>query len=451
MYRPTPHLIEISGNRGNPLADRAATCHVPLVPPRNPSRIDRRTLLSSLSLACLANGCAPRRDPDALVLWAMSYQGDYAPYLTTAFTAATGIPVEVQSIPWTAAHEKLLTAHAGGVLPDVLMLANGWLAEFQMIGAIAAVPDPAMVAGLFPGLVADSRIGGRDYGVPWSVAPQVQYYRRDILEAAGYAAPPLDWDGWRSMAARIKRQRPDDHVFLALLNYEGWLFTMLAQNGAYPLRDRDTRGNFRTPEAREAFGYYVSLFRDGYAPMAASTEVQDPLAAFAAGQFAVWEAGPTWLLDLRRRQAELPADRWATARVAGPRGPGPTSAEDVSLCVSAASPRQAQAWRLIRHLTSAASELRFADLIGSLPARTDAWDRLTFPPAVLQPFFEQAHDLARSPMIVGWERIQIEVQLIAERMARGLTTIDAGLAEADRRTDRILAKRRALVEAGRIA
>jgi multiple sugar transport system substrate-binding protein len=43
------------------------------------------------------------------------------------------------------------------------------------------------------------------------------------------------------------------------------------------------------------------------------------------------------------------------------------------------------------------------------------------------------------------------VQLIAERMARGLMTLDAGLTEADRRADRILAKRRALVEAGRIA
>ncbi|KQN25496.1 hypothetical protein ASE86_04480 [Sphingomonas sp. Leaf33] len=413
--------------------------------------LDRRTLLGGAPLALLASACAPRRDPRAIVLWAMSYQGDYAPYLTTAFTQATGVPVEVQSIPWTAAHEKLLTAHAGGVLPDVLMLPNGWLSEFQMIGAIAPVPDPSLTAGLFPGLVEDSRIAGRDYGVPWSVAPKVQYFRRDILADAGYETPPVTWDGWRTMAAAIKRRRPDDHVFLALLNYEGWLFTMLAQNDAYPLKDQDTRGNFQTPEAREAFAYYISLFRDGYAPLAASTEVQDPLAAFAAGQFAVWEAEPTWLLDMRRRQAELPAALWGAARVAGPRGPGPTSAKDVSLCVSASSPRQADGWRLVRYLTSAASELRFADLIGSLPARIDAWDRLTFPQPVLQPFFEQAHDLARSPMIVGWERIQIEVQLIAERMARGLMTIDAGLAEADRRADSILAKRRALVAGGQIA
>jgi len=408
-------------------------------------------MLGMIPAAMLAAACSPRRDPNALVLWAMSYQGDYSPYLTTRFTADTGIPVEVQSIPWTAAHEKLLTAHAGGVLPDVLMLPNSWISEFQMIGAIAAVPSPTLVSGLFPGLVEGSRISGRDYAVPWSVAPLVQYYRRDILEDAGYATPPVTWDGWRTMAARIKRRRPDDHVFLALVNYEGWLFTMLAQNGAYPLRERDTRGNFRTPEAREAFAYYASLFRDGYAPLASSTEIQDPLAAFAAGQFAIWEGGATWLLDMRRRAAELPPERWGAARVAGPRGPGPTSAKDVSLSVSTTSHRPAEAWALVRHLTSSESELRFATMISTLPARVDAWDGLDIPPRVLQPFREQAHDLAVSPMVVGWERIQIEVQLIAERIVRGLMTIDEGLAEADRRADRILAKRRSLVESGRIA
>jgi multiple sugar transport system substrate-binding protein len=53
--------------------------------------------------------------------------------------------------------------------------------------------------------------------------------------------------------------------------------------------------------------------------------------------------------------------------------------------------------------------------------------------------------------VVEWERIQNEVQLVAERMVRGGLSIDEALAAIDTRIDRILAKRRALVEAGRIA
>jgi len=395
--------------------------------------------------------CAPVRDPEALELWAMSYQGDYAPFLMPSFTAASGIPVEVQSVPWTAAHEKLLTAQAGGALPDVIMLPNGWISKFEMIGALREVLRPDLVSGLFPGLVEASRVRGRDYAVPWSIAPQVQYYRRDILEDAGFAAPPQTWDGWRTMARAIRRRRPDDSVFLMLLNYEGWLFTMLAQCGANVLREKQTRGNFRTPEAREAFAFHKSLYDDGFAPLVLSTQVPDALGAFAAGQFAIWCGGPTYLLDLHRRAAEIPPERWGAARIAGPQGPGPTSAKDASLCVTTSSRRPEEAWALVRHLTSAKSELTFANLIGSLPARPEAWAGLKAPAPVLKPFAEQATDLADSPMIVEWERIQIETTLISERIARGLLTLDEGLAECDARADEILAKRRELVQAGQIA
>lgn len=422
-------------------------------PAHHPSEPSRRRFLAAGAIvaAGAAAGCARRADPDALRFWAMSYQGDYAPHLTAPFTAATGIPVDVQSVPWTAAHEKLLTAHAGGVLPDVLMLPNGWIAEFSLIGAIAPVPRPDLVAGLVPGARDSVRIAGRDLAVPWSVAPPVQFYRRDILADAGHAAPSATWDEWRTMAAAVRRRRPDEHVFLMLLNWPGALFTMFHQAGAAMLRDDATRGGFDSAEGREALGYYASLYADGYAPLASSTEVQDPIAAFAQGRFAVWPSGPTTLLDFERRRAELPAERWATARLPGPDGPGPVPAEDACLCVSATSRRQAEAWALVRHLTSADSELRFARMIGTLPARREAWMAPAMSSPTLAPFAAQMATIVPSPQVIEWERIRADVQIVAERVVRGLTTVREGLAEADRRVDRILAKRRALVEAGRLA
>ena len=413
--------------------------------------IDRRALLAGLPVAWLAAGCAPHRTDRPLSVWAMSYEGDYSPMLMPAFTAATGVEVEVQSLPWTASHEKLLTAHAGGALPDVMMLPNGWIGEFAMIGALAPVPTPAIVADMFPGVLATTRVRGRDYAVPWSVAPQVQYYRRDILAREGYVAPPDDWAAWRRMALAIKRRRPDEFVFLMLLNWPGALFTMFTQAGAPLLRDQDTRGAFRNPAARAALAYYASLFADGLAPRALSTEVQDPVAAFAQGFFAIWPSGPSTLLDFHRRSAELPLDRWGTAVLAGPHGPAPASGINASLCVSATTPRPHEAWALVRHMTSVASELRFQRLIGNLPARQSAWADPQFAAPVLAPFAAQLRMPATTPRIVEWERVQNEVQLVAERVVRGLMTVDEGLAAMDTRIDRLLAKRRALVEAGRIA
>ncbi len=381
----------------------------------------------------------------------MSYEGDYSPHLMPDFTAATGIPVDVQSLPTTASHEKLLTAHAGSALPDVLMLFNGWIREFAMIGAVAPVPTPTLTAGIFPGIRDALRIEGKDYAVPWSVAPQVQYYRRDIVGDAGYDTPPLDWGGWLTMARAIKRQRPDDYVFLMLLNWPTALLTMMTQAGATMLRDRATRGNFRSDPVRHAFAFYAQLFAEGLAPRALSTEVQDPVAAFAQGYFAIWPSSPTTLLDLRRREAEIPATRWGTARLAGPTGPGPVSGDSASLCVASTCDRPQAAWALVRHMTSRASELKFQRMIGNLPARLDAWDSPQLAQPVLAAFREQMAEPAPIPPAVEWERIQSEVQLAAERVVRGIQTIDEALAALDDRVDRLLAQRRALVDAGKLA
>ena len=47
-----------------------------------------------------------------------------------------GIRVLAQQLPWTAAHEKLLTAFAGDATPDVCQLGNTWIPEFAALKAL---------------------------------------------------------------------------------------------------------------------------------------------------------------------------------------------------------------------------------------------------------------------------------------------------------------------------
>lgn len=381
----------------------------------------------------------------------MSYEGDYSPTLMPAFTARTGIPVEVQSVPYTSAHEKLLTAHAGDALPDVLMLPNGWVAEFAMIGALAPVPDPRLTADMFPGILDTVRAKGAYRAVPWSVAPFAQFYRRDLLARAGYEAPPLRWEEWRAAGQRLKRLQPDSYYVLFFLNWPEPLLDFASQLGARGLRDHDTRGAFTTPEFREALGFYASLFRDGLAPLALATEIQDPVGAFGQGLFAVYPGPASLLLDLRRRIADIPPERWGIVRSAGPDGPGRTQVANASLAVSATCRRPADAWALVEYMTSAGPELQFQRTIGNLPARRSAWNTPQMRVSLLQPFAEQMEAPAFAPPIIEWERIKAEMVIVSERIVRGLMTVDEGVADMDRGADRLLAKRRALLDAGKIA
>ena len=84
---------------------------------------------------------AKRRSTAALVI-AITYISIVVGELVPEFERQNpGIRVDVQQIPWSAAHEKLLTAHVGDATPDIAQLGNTWIAEFEAL-------DVTVVRGL---------------------------------------------------------------------------------------------------------------------------------------------------------------------------------------------------------------------------------------------------------------------------------------------------------------
>ena len=71
-----------------------------------------------LALVLLA-GCGAADDVVTVEFWAMGREGEVVQALIPEFERRhPGIRVEVQQVPWSAAHEKLLTAYAGDATPD---------------------------------------------------------------------------------------------------------------------------------------------------------------------------------------------------------------------------------------------------------------------------------------------------------------------------------------------
>ena len=125
-----------------------------------------------------------------------------------------GIRVQVQQIPWTAAHEKLLTAYVGDATPDVAQLGNTWIPEFAALGALEPLdaldrraPTVVDSADYFPASGTPTSIDDTVYGMPWYVDTRVLFYRKDLLARAGYAAMPTTWAEWRTAMEAVKRQR----------------------------------------------------------------------------------------------------------------------------------------------------------------------------------------------------------------------------------------------------
>jgi len=142
-------------------------------------------------------GCAEVRDGATVVrLWAMGREGEMVERLVADFERDNpDIRVRVQQIPWSAAHEKLLTAYVGDAVPDVLQAGNTWLPELVALEALEpldawiARPDGVDAADYFPGILATNVVDGTTWGVPWYVDTRVLFYRSDLLAAAGCRPP----------------------------------------------------------------------------------------------------------------------------------------------------------------------------------------------------------------------------------------------------------------------
>ncbi len=414
--------------------------------------VSRREALG-LAMAAIVASCARGSAAGHLTWWAIGTTGENAPLLLPRFVRKTGISVDVQAVPWTGAHEKLLTGFAGNSLPDVMMLDSTWLPELTLLGALVPPPVvPALLADQYPGARASVEVGGRAMAVPWTADSWVQFYRRDLLAEAGYPAPPLVWDEWLRMARAVTSRHPDRYATLHLLDWPEPLFAFAAQQPEPLLRDHQTRGNFSSGGFRAALAFYKRIYDERYSPAITGAEVGDTYVAFRRGWFAILPTDSVGIGDLRRRAAMLPAALWGTVATPGVNGAGGTMARGACLAVSRHARDPASAWRLVDYLAGAQTQRRLYTITGDLPTRPSAWsDARMKDDAVATTFAQQIARAVPPPAIPEWQRIVTEVQLVAEHMVRGEYGVEAAAAEMDRRVDRILEKRRWLLDRGRIA
>jgi multiple sugar transport system substrate-binding protein len=414
-----------------------------------------RPATTTLVLAglCGALACGGRSaDRAAVELWAMGREGEVVRGLVPDFERLNpDVRVRVQQIPWSAAHEKLLTAFVGGAMPDVFQAGNTWLPELAALGAIE--PLDARLAGsavarddVFPGILDTNVIDGTTWGVPWYVDTRLLFYRRDLLAAAGVTEPPRTWRAWLDAMARV-RARDGGDGFAILLPLREWQppVILALQRGAELLRDDDCRGNFESAPVRQAFVFYLDLFQRGLAPRAGDTQVTNVYQDFAAGFFTFYVTGPWNLGEFAHRLPADLQDRWATAPMpaADDGYPGVSLAGGGSLVLHRGSKRKDAAWRLVEYLTAPAQELRLHALAGDLPARRSAWDAggLVREPRTAA-FWTQLGAVRATPKIPEWERIAARIAYYTETAVRGELTLDAALAALDADADALLEKRR---------
>jgi multiple sugar transport system substrate-binding protein len=417
--------------------------------------MNRREAIVALSGAALAVAGCGRSSGRKLTFWGAGREGDVAAELIRGFQEEhPDISVDVQKMPFTVAHEKLLTAYAGETLPDLCQLGNTWIPEFAALDALepldgyVAASSDVRLDDYFEGILASNRIDETLFGIPWYVDTRLLYYRRDLLSQAGHDEPPRTWAQWSEMLGAIKQLvGPDRYSILLPLNEFEPLLVLALQLPSELLRDDGRYGNFRGQDFRRALTFYVSLFERGWAPRMTNTQISNVWDEFGRGFFSFYISGPWNIAEFKRRLPASLQDAWMTASMPGPDGPGASSAGGSSLVIFKTSKAKPEAWLLAEYLSRPTVQQRFYHLTGDMPPRRSSWQ---MPALVESPharaFLEQLDRVRSPPKVPEWERIATEMRLTGERVVQGVQTIDAAVVALDRRTDAILAKRRWMME-----
>ena len=385
----------------------------------------------------------------------MGYEGEIVAQLIPEFERRhPDIRVELQQLPWTAAHEKLLTAFAGNATPDICQLGNTWIPEFAALDALE--PLDARIAGstvidiadFFPGIWDTNVVHGRTFGVPWYVDTRLPYYRRDLLLAAGFAKPPRDWDEWRQAMAAIKaRAGPNKYSILLPLNEFEPLLALALQQDEPLLRDNGRFGNFRSAGFRRTLAFYKEMFDQQWAPAVSNNQISNVWDEFDNGFYAFYISGPWNIAEFKKRIPAQRQDEWMTMPLPGPDGPGASIAGGSSLVLFRASRHKDAAWLLLEYLSEVATQKRFQALTGDLPPRRTVWadPRLASDPYA-RAYRDQLERAKPTPKVPEWERIATEMRLVAEQLVNGKLDVDGAATELDRRADAILEKRRWMLD-----
>ncbi|HUQ48905.1 MAG TPA: extracellular solute-binding protein [Gemmatimonadaceae bacterium] len=414
----------------------------------------RLRLTAVALLPVVLAACASPSDDHTIRLWAMGREGEVVTQLLPAFYKAhPGIKVEVQQIPWSAAHEKLLTAYVGDATPDIAMLGNTWVPEFSAIDALepldrlVAASKDAPKSDFFEGVWNTNVVDGVTFGIPWYVDTRVIFYRSDLLADAGYTSMPTTWAEWRKSMEKIKSKMTAKQYPLLIPTTEWPPPVILGlQAGSPLLKDNGQYGAFHDAQFMKGFNFYVALYKDGLAPALSGSEISNLYQEFERGNIAMYISGPWQIGEFTNRLPKDLQDKWMTAPLPGVDGPGVSLAGGASLALFKRSTKKTEAWQLMEFLSRPEIQLQFYRLTGDLPARRESWkDTALANNKYAKAFRDQLDRVVPTPQVPEWEQIATKVFEHGEQAVRGKKTADQTMAELDADVNGILEKRRFLL------
>ncbi len=355
-------------------------------------------LASGLALAMvagLAGGAMAQDEPIDLNMIAMAQAGmtpDEMNAVIAEFTALhPNITVTPEYVAYDALHDKIATGMAAGQSPfDIMLVDDIWFPEFAQAGWLKDVS-----AEIPADMKADSSqaawdivsYDGEQYGLPWLLDQLYFYYNDDMLQRAGFTAPPTTYEEMMSMA-QVMREKGivDAPIVTAWGQIEAVITEFVAflyGNGGQFFDDAGTPV-FNSPEAVAVLQWMVDGVTSGLVNPASTTYGEEDIRNTMSAGKAAFGINWAYMLDL----ANDPKESTVAGNIKMALMPVFQAGKDAGIvsssnngsmgfAVSAGSEHADAAFQFIEYLTSKDVQKRYAAHV------TPLWTSLYSDPELL--------------------------------------------------------------------
>ena len=249
--------------------------------------------------------------------------------------------------------------------------------------------DLAWLDSFYPALMANGKIEGQTWGVPFQRSTIVAYYNKDMFREAGLdpEQAPQTWDELVEMGQALTTEDTSG-VMIPSTGYPYWMFQALAiQNGKELMSGDGLTTNFDDPEVVEALEYWRSLSAEHGIMPEGTVEWGTLRQAFLEGQTAMmWHS--TGNLTAVRNSAEF--DFGVAMLPSNVRPGSPTGGGNFYIFKDATDEERAAALELIKFMTAPEQAAEWSIRTGYMGVSPAAYETQAlqdyvaeFPPALV--------------------------------------------------------------------
>ncbi len=288
------------------------------------------------------------------------------------------VDVEIISLPWGEAFEKLSTMVAGGEVPDVVEMPDAWLALYAGNDMLLSLEDA--ISGWEHGdTLAQKTLDmarlaeGEAYTIPYGFYLRAMFYNKKLLAEAGVDGPPHTMEEFMEASRKVS-ELPGKSGYCLRGGGGGlnaWIMYAATMNGSNEFFTEEGESRLNEPGSIEGLQFLIDMYQKEYAPYASvNWGFNEIVAGFYSGTCAFLDQDPDALISVAERMD--PEDFAVTPMPVGPSGKAFPTIGFAGWSVFNTTEHQQEAVDLVQHLSSPEANLTWTKQVGVIPIHEGA-------------------------------------------------------------------------------